>query len=85
MDDLISREKAINTVHSMRKACDINDIDDYHDLIVAALNDLPTARARWEYTDYGGVGNWHCSACHGICTIKFEHCPYCGAKMIRGN
>ena len=87
MDDLISREKAINTAHSMQKVCDTDNIDDYHDLIVEALNDLPSAEryARWEYTDYGGIGNWHCSACHGICMIKFEHCPYCGAKMVRGN
>ena len=83
MDDLISREKAINTAHSMRKVCDTDNIDDYHDLMVAALKDLPSAEkyARWEYVDYGGIGNWHCSACRGICTIKFEHCPYCGAKM----
>lgn len=41
MSDLIGREKAINTAHSMRKVCDTDNIDDYHDLIVAALNDLP--------------------------------------------
>ena len=46
MDDLISREKAINTAHSMRKVCDTDGIDDYHDLIVAALKDLPPSQ-RW--------------------------------------
>lgn len=46
MTDLISREKAINTAHSMRKVCDTDNIDDYHDLMVAALKDLPPSQ-RW--------------------------------------
>lgn len=46
MADLISREKAINTAYSMRKVCDTDNIDDYHDLIVAALKDLPPSQ-RW--------------------------------------
>ena len=44
VNDLIGREKAINTAHSMRKVCDTDNIDDYHDLIVAALKDLPPSQ-----------------------------------------
>ena len=44
-------------------------------------------RGRWEYTDYGGVGNWHCSECHNIVAGMngfpnlTQYCPNCGAKM----
>lgn len=41
MDDLISRQKAINTVNAMFKACDTGIIEDFRDLILAALADLP--------------------------------------------
>ena len=42
---------------------------------------------RWEYTDYGGVGNWHCSECHNIVVgingfpNLTQYCPNCGARM----
>ena len=40
-------------------------------------------RGRWEYLDYGGVGNYHCSACRRICVNKGDYafCPHCGAWM----
>ena len=40
-------------------------------------------RGRWEYLDYGGVGNYHCSACRRICINKgdYDFCPFCGADM----
>ena len=41
MDDLISRRSAIETVNSMRKVCDTDDINDYHELLLASFNDLP--------------------------------------------
>lgn len=53
-----------------------------------AVEALPTAqpqrmRGRWEYLDYGGVGNYHCSACRMICINKgdYDFCPFCGADM----
>ena len=45
------------------------------------IEDLPTARARWEYVDYGGVGNWHCSACRAINQKRTNFCPNCGRDM----
>lgn len=39
---------------------------------------------RWEYVDYGGVGNYHCTACREICICNgdYNFCPNCGAKML---
>ena len=37
--------------------------------------------ARWEYVDYGGIGNWHCSACRAISPKKYNFCPACGRDM----
>ena len=42
MTDLISRQAAINTAFTMRCRCDTNDIDDYANMILAALEVLPT-------------------------------------------
>ena len=46
-----------------------------------ALNKVPTAQGRWEYVDYGGVGNYHCSRCRAIGKKDYEFCPRCGARM----
>lgn len=50
MGDLISRQKAINTVNAMFKACDTGIIEDFRDLILAALADLPPTQP-WVATD----------------------------------
>lgn len=44
MDDLISRQKAINTVNAMFKVCDTGSIEDLRDLVIAALADLPPSQ-----------------------------------------
>ncbi len=44
MNDLISRQKAINTVNAMFKVCDTGSIEDFRDLMIAALTDLPPVR-----------------------------------------
>ena len=44
MNDLISRQKAINTVNAMFKVCDTGSIEDFRDLMLAALTDLPPVR-----------------------------------------
>lgn len=41
-NSLIKRQDAIDTANTMRKRCDTNDIDDYHDLMVEALEELPS-------------------------------------------
>lgn len=43
----------------------------------------------WEWNDYGGFGNYHCTVCRYIPYGKFSqkfcpnymYCPRCGAKM----
>lgn len=54
-----------------------------------AIDNAPTIevpqrmRGRWEYVDYGGFGNWHCTACRAICICNgdYDFCPNCGARM----
>lgn len=41
MDELISKQAVINTINAMRERCDTDDIDDYHDLMVEAIENLP--------------------------------------------
>lgn len=48
MDDLISRQAAINTVLSIRQKCDTNDIDEYRDILVECFEVLPTAEPNEE-------------------------------------
>lgn len=59
------------------------------------LMDAPTIEAEpirhghWEWNDYGGFGNYHCTVCRYIPYGKFSrkfhpdymYCPRCGAKM----
>lgn len=65
---------------------------EWNDAIEEAMHrfvNLPTIEAepvrhgRWEYVDYGGFGNWHCTVCRKICICNgdFDYCPNCGAKM----
>ena len=64
------------------------DSDDW-DFISHRIDDAPTVdaverrRGRWEYVDYGGFGNWHCTVCRKICICNgdFDYCPNCGAEM----
>ena len=49
----------------------------------------PVRHGRWEWNDYGGFGNYHCTVCRHIPYGKFPwkyrpdymYCPHCGAKM----
>lgn len=43
----------------------------------------PRKTGRWEYIDYGGFGNYHCTACREICICNgdYDFCPNCGARM----
>lgn len=60
------------------------------DAVIMDIEEMPTAekRGRWEYNDYGGFGNWHCTACGEICICSNggeNYCPNCGAEMRKGN
>lgn len=42
----------------------------------------PIRHGHWEWNDYGGFGNYHCSVCKYIPYGEFSmYCPRCGAKM----
>ena len=43
-DDTISRAAAIQTAERMYKRCDTSSIADYHDLMVEAITELPSAQ-----------------------------------------
>lgn len=68
-NDLISRSAAIQTAERMYKRCDTSDIEDYHDLMVEALTELPPAQPGWipcetELPKENG---------QYIITVKYEH------------
>ena len=54
---------------------------------IAQMQTIEPKHGRWEYTDYGGVGNWHCSECHNIVLgvngfpNLTNYCACCGARM----
>lgn len=94
MDDTIYRGKAIDTAHLMRKVCDTDNIDDYHDLIVGALEVLPVAKptGKWKYISAKHPQDYflQCPFCsrkfwykHNmpIEPLRWNYCPFCGAPM----
>lgn len=57
-------------------------------LAMEYVKQLPSSQpeqkvGKWEYVDYGGFGNWHCTACRKMCICNgdYDYCPNCGAKM----
>ena len=97
MEDTIYRSRAIDTAHTMRKMCDTDNIDDYHDLIVGALEVLPKAKpsGKWIYISakhpqdyvlqcpYCGRKYWY-KHNMPIEPLSFNYCPFCGSHMERG-
>lgn len=59
---------------------------------VPTVDAEPTRHGHWEWNDYGGFGNYHCTVCRYIPYGKFSrkfrpdymYCPRCGAKMDEG-
>ena len=96
MADLIYRQAAIDALLHNQEVYSNNfgtdAIDKYTTAIIAndveTIAQLPSAQperktGRWQYVDYGGFGNWHCTACRKICICNgdYDFCPNCGAKM----
>ena len=91
-DELISKKAAIEAVLDRCPSDYDSEYEcGYYDALkeaVPMLIHVPSVqpqrmRGRWEYLDYGGVGNYHCSACRRICINKGDYafCPFCGADM----
>ena len=63
------------------------------DMDAPTIEAEPTWHGHWEWNDYGGFGNYHCTVCRYIPYEKFSrkfhpdymYCPRCGAKMDGGN
>lgn len=97
MDDLISRQAAIDALRvaywddNIQSAkddpCIVDAMTDWAIRQVKALPSTQPERktGRWEYIDYGGFGNYHCTACREICICNgdYDFCPNCGAKMLK--
>ena len=77
MSDLIDRHAAYEVLTAYYH----HKTDIQHAALHEALNRIPTVRARWEYVDYGGIGNWHCSVCRAISHKRTNFCPTCGRDM----
>ena len=91
MDDLISRQEAIDAVE---KESQIDGAYGYMDTksIVDLLSDLPTADVRKNIKaqkvigggEHDGATLWfECSQCHGTVDIDDAYCKHCGAQMER--
>lgn len=83
MADLIDRQAAIaSLVKEYNRRFELGEREGLRMAwIEKAIDDVPAARARWEYVDYGGVGNYHCSRCRAIGKKDYEYCPRCGSEM----
>ena len=86
-DNLISRQAAIGAIEQLVIPEDMC-VFEILSHIELAIGTLPSAQperkmGRWEYIDYGGFGNYHCTACGEICICNgdYDFCPNCGAKM----
>ena len=85
MSDLISRQAAIDAVSD---ACfELRGVFGRCEDVLKALPSAQLERkiGRWEYLDYGGFGNFHCTACGEICICNgdYDFCPNCGAEMLK--
>lgn len=91
MNDTISRQAAINVIASMEAVgyspyVTVGRLD-----ALLALNRLPSAERRGRWLDVKGYEGllYRCSECedkhYKHTTIKYDYCPYCGAKMMHEN
>ena len=79
MADYTDKQMVIDAVRSYYDEC-----DEREESIEERIAQIPSAEkyAQWEYVNYGGFGNWHCTACRAIGSKNFKYCPYCGAKIV---
>lgn len=75
MNDLISRQAAINTVLIIRQRCDTNDIDDYRDTLVECFKVLPPGERKGKWKEVQVV-----IGRDGCFTTKEYECETCGYR-----
>lgn len=95
MTKYVELETAIDAVNDVYY--DSPDINLSADKLEAALRSIPYAdvvpvvHGRFMHDGprfAGGVDWWHCSNCGRLASgveIRFDYCPWCGAKMDGGN
>lgn len=91
MDDLISRQAAIEEIRNLKISVAGKDVfpNEAKETIIKTVNELPPATPEevgtWEYVQYDAnpeIGNWHCSKCRAIIThmpiaMGFPLLKYC--------
>ena len=90
MDDLISRQAAINALDgefNITGRENAETIRDYINSVNKKLRELPSAERRGRWKELY-KNNYKCSACGSWWTLEgapiesgFDYCPTCGAKM----
>ena len=92
MDDLISRQAAIEALHTWFKDGFEEDRWWNSTHVLAAIEGLPSAqperkRGKWKraYLDHEAMGErpsiLYCSVCNQCIAYPVNYCPNCGARM----
>lgn len=85
-DDSIKRKSVIATIEAMFERCTTYDIIDYKELMLEAVEVLPSADKSgawitvWDECGENEDG-YECSECGAKVDEKFPNCPYCRARM----
>ncbi len=79
---MIDRQTAVELLDNLIGMVEDTNGNDYDTALKMGIEALKAERrARWEYVDYGGIGNYHCSRCRAIGKKGYEYCPRCGSEM----
>lgn len=93
MDDLISREAAIDALILLQDHSDMSE--DWHKGVSASLSCLfrvpfverkkERKKGRWEWAALSSFNEQlklpSCSLCHCVFNSRYNYCPNCGAEM----
>ena len=98
MDDLISRQAAIDMLATMQGRCTSKTALIQNSKIWQQIKDLPSAQPeqkKGEWIKNEGRFGWHCSECKvdnyyayvlnsetGKNDLQDRYCPFCGAEML---
>ena len=98
MDDLISRQSAIEEIRNLKISVAGKDIfpNESKETIIKTLDELQSVQTEqrtghWIDTGnyfmgaYGNIDYVECSCCHEDSLEEGDYCPNCGAKMERSD
>jgi len=87
--DLISRQKVLNTLDFVDKACigEERTVEKYKELLTECIKVLPSGSenpqpkmGQWIF-DETLDRHYYCSECKSMGVDYWDYCPYCGADM----